>query len=195
MLTILQSDAVANSIADRLGISKADIVNPDSSGVGGSAAVKLALAETHIIAETKKYFEQVGVVIRDSHQCLTRSLAKRRLGPLLATANSSIEIDHSRQEYPVWNIKSRDHRYFRCVWTGPTCPASTRWHHCHCRILRGSRERGVQCMERTRIQAFERFDPLSRMGAVRLIRRDRPNYRTGSYPSQTCSGRHCIHHS
>jgi multiple RNA-binding domain-containing protein 1 len=50
---------VANSIADRLGISKSDIVNPDSSGVGGSAAVKLALAETHIISETKKYFEEV----------------------------------------------------------------------------------------------------------------------------------------
>jgi multiple RNA-binding domain-containing protein 1 len=62
---------VANSIADRLGISKSDIVNPDSSGVGGSAAVKLALAETHIITETKKYFEQVshvlyiGVVVSD----------------------------------------------------------------------------------------------------------------------------------
>ncbi|KAG8812767.1 Multiple RNA-binding domain-containing protein 1 [Serendipita sp. 399] len=57
----LQSDAVANSIADRLGVAKADILNPDASGVGGSPAVKLALAETHIIAETKKYLEQNNV--------------------------------------------------------------------------------------------------------------------------------------
>lgn len=63
VIDLPQSDAVANSIADRLGISKADIVNPDSSGVSGSAAVKLALAETHIIAETKQYFEQVSLMV------------------------------------------------------------------------------------------------------------------------------------
>ncbi|KAG8841554.1 Multiple RNA-binding domain-containing protein 1 [Serendipita sp. 411] len=57
----MNSDAVANSIADRLGIPKADILNPDASGVGGSPAVKLALAETHIIVETKKYLEQNNV--------------------------------------------------------------------------------------------------------------------------------------
>lgn len=56
----MNSDAVANSIADRLGIAKSDILNPDSE-VGGSPAVKLALAETHIIAETKKYLEQHNV--------------------------------------------------------------------------------------------------------------------------------------
>lgn len=36
-------------------ISKADILNPDSD----DAAVKLALAETHVIQETKKYLEDV----------------------------------------------------------------------------------------------------------------------------------------
>lgn len=57
----VQSDAVANSIAERLGIPKADILNPDGSTIRGSPAVKLALAETHIIAETKKYLEDVSI--------------------------------------------------------------------------------------------------------------------------------------
>lgn len=42
-----------------MSISKADILNPDS----GNAAVKLALAETHIINETKSFFESHGVVL------------------------------------------------------------------------------------------------------------------------------------
>ncbi|KAJ9098071.1 hypothetical protein QFC19_006506, partial [Naganishia cerealis] len=68
----MNSDAVASSVAARMGISKADILNPDStlrssedneklSHVG--SAVKLALAETSVIAETKKYFEEHGVVL------------------------------------------------------------------------------------------------------------------------------------
>ncbi|KAI6024397.1 hypothetical protein EDC04DRAFT_2724589 [Pisolithus marmoratus] len=53
------SDAVVSSIADRLNISKADILNPESD----NAAVKLALAETHIIQETKAYLESQGVIL------------------------------------------------------------------------------------------------------------------------------------
>ncbi|KAG8215452.1 hypothetical protein J3R82DRAFT_9068 [Butyriboletus roseoflavus] len=54
-----QSDAVVSSIADRLSIPKADILNPESS----NAAVKLALAETHVIQETKSYLESQGVIL------------------------------------------------------------------------------------------------------------------------------------
>ncbi|KAF8549405.1 hypothetical protein OG21DRAFT_1470054 [Imleria badia] len=55
----MNSDAVVSSIADRLSIPKADILNPESS----NAAVKLALAETHVIQETKSYLESQGVII------------------------------------------------------------------------------------------------------------------------------------
>lgn len=55
---MVQSDAVASSIADRMNIPKASILNPESSD---NAAVKLALAETHIIQETKAYLESQGV--------------------------------------------------------------------------------------------------------------------------------------
>ncbi|KAF8870174.1 hypothetical protein BD779DRAFT_1581736 [Infundibulicybe gibba] len=54
----MNSDAVASSIADRMNIPKAAILNPES---GDNAAVKLALAETHIIQETKAYLEAQGV--------------------------------------------------------------------------------------------------------------------------------------
>ena len=45
-----------------MNIPKADILGAsESEGVSSqSPAVKLALAETHIIQETKRYFEEVG---------------------------------------------------------------------------------------------------------------------------------------
>ncbi|KAI9509908.1 hypothetical protein F5148DRAFT_1183792 [Russula earlei] len=55
----MNSDAVLSSVADRLNISKSDILDPESP----DAAVKLALAETHVIQETKSYFESHGVIL------------------------------------------------------------------------------------------------------------------------------------
>ena len=43
-----------------MNINKSDILNPES---GDNAAVKLALAETHIIQETKTYLESQGVLL------------------------------------------------------------------------------------------------------------------------------------
>lgn len=54
-----QSDAVLSSVANRMDISKSDILDPESP----DAAVKLALAETHIIQETKTYLESHGVIL------------------------------------------------------------------------------------------------------------------------------------
>ncbi|KAJ7632476.1 hypothetical protein FB45DRAFT_912538 [Roridomyces roridus] len=65
----MNSDAVASSIADRMRISKSDILNPEGSD---NAAVKLALAETHIIQETKTYLESQGVIL-DSFSSRSRS--------------------------------------------------------------------------------------------------------------------------
>ncbi|KAF8963296.1 hypothetical protein BDZ97DRAFT_1939578 [Flammula alnicola] len=56
----MNSDAVASSIAARMNIDKSEILNPES---GDNAAVKLALAETHIIQETKTYLESQGVLL------------------------------------------------------------------------------------------------------------------------------------
>ncbi|KAJ2342020.1 Multiple RNA-binding domain-containing protein 1, partial [Coemansia sp. RSA 2671] len=62
----MSADAVADSISERLSISKADLLSADS---GGNPAVRLALAETHIINDTKRFFEEQGVVLeRFSHR-------------------------------------------------------------------------------------------------------------------------------
>ncbi|OCH87831.1 hypothetical protein OBBRIDRAFT_795808 [Obba rivulosa] len=55
----MNSDAVVSSIADRLHIPKSEILDPASD----NTAVKLALAETHIIQETKTFLEENGVVL------------------------------------------------------------------------------------------------------------------------------------
>lgn len=53
----MNADAVVSSVADRLGISKSEVMDPTSS----DAAIKQAHAETHIIQETKAYFKQHNV--------------------------------------------------------------------------------------------------------------------------------------
>ncbi|KAE8149680.1 multiple RNA-binding domain-containing protein 1 [Aspergillus avenaceus] len=55
----MNADAVMSSVAERIGVSKADILDPTSS----DAAVKQAHAETHVIQETKAYFTANGVNI------------------------------------------------------------------------------------------------------------------------------------
>ncbi|CAO1615917.1 unnamed protein product [Parajaminaea phylloscopi] len=57
----MSADAVATSVADRLGVDKSDILNPSDESSGDSAAVRLALAETKVIRETKEFLEQEGV--------------------------------------------------------------------------------------------------------------------------------------
>ncbi|GIK02365.1 multiple RNA-binding domain-containing protein 1 [Aspergillus viridinutans] len=53
----MNTDAVMSSVAERLGVSKADLLDPTSA----EAAVKQAHAETHVIQETKAYFTANGV--------------------------------------------------------------------------------------------------------------------------------------
>lgn len=53
----MNADAVISSVADRLGLSKSEVLDPTSS----DAAIKQAHAETHIIQETKAYFKQQGI--------------------------------------------------------------------------------------------------------------------------------------
>nr|XP_018264963.1 multiple RNA-binding domain-containing protein 1 [Kwoniella dejecticola CBS 10117]OBR87121.1 multiple RNA-binding domain-containing protein 1 [Kwoniella dejecticola CBS 10117] len=65
----MNSDAVAASVASRMGVSKAELLNGDS----GNAAVKLALAETTVIEETKKYFEEAGIVLDSLQPKVPRS--------------------------------------------------------------------------------------------------------------------------
>ncbi|GMK60095.1 hypothetical protein CspeluHIS016_0903120 [Cutaneotrichosporon spelunceum] len=67
----MNSDAVAASVADRMGVSKADLLSGADDGI--SPAVKLALAETHVIAETKAYFEKEGIVLDSLQPRVARS--------------------------------------------------------------------------------------------------------------------------
>ncbi|KAL5594300.1 hypothetical protein BROUX41_001242 [Berkeleyomyces rouxiae] len=55
----MNQDAVVSSMAQRLGVSKAELLDPTSS----DAAVKKAIAETTVIQETKSYFLANGVNI------------------------------------------------------------------------------------------------------------------------------------
>ncbi|KAJ3575266.1 hypothetical protein NPX13_g4088 [Xylaria arbuscula] len=64
----MSQDAVNTSVADRLGISKSELLDPTSSDAG----VKQALAESEIIQDTKSYFAANGVNL-DSFKLKPRS--------------------------------------------------------------------------------------------------------------------------
>ncbi|KAJ2999543.1 hypothetical protein HDV02_002690 [Globomyces sp. JEL0801] len=53
----MNSDAVAEAMARKMGVRKSEILDADTDNM----AVRLALAETHVIAETKQYLENEGV--------------------------------------------------------------------------------------------------------------------------------------
>lgn len=53
----LNSDAVMETVAKKLGVKKSDLLNPESS----DAAVQQALAETSILNSIRQYFEENGV--------------------------------------------------------------------------------------------------------------------------------------
>ena len=53
----MNPDAVLESVADRLGVSKSEVLDPTSS----DAIVKQAHAETNVIQETKAFFQSQGV--------------------------------------------------------------------------------------------------------------------------------------
>lgn len=59
----MSSDAVASSVAARLGIEKTDILNPQDGeqNTSVSPAVRLALAETSVINETRDFLKSEGI--------------------------------------------------------------------------------------------------------------------------------------
>ena len=61
--SFMRGDAVVDNLSDRLGVSKGDVLNVKDGISSGNAAVRLALGETHIIAENIAFFESHGVDI------------------------------------------------------------------------------------------------------------------------------------
>ncbi|KAK3077606.1 Multiple RNA-binding domain-containing protein 1, partial [Coniosporium uncinatum] len=86
----MNTDAVMSAVANRLGVSKSQLLDPTSS----DQAVKLAHAETHVIQETKAYFESHGVDLE--------SFAKRQRGEtaiLVKNIPAGISADELRKMF------------------------------------------------------------------------------------------------
>mmetsp|Transcript_1770 Transcript_1770/g.3824 ORF Transcript_1770/g.3824 Transcript_1770/m.3824 type:complete len:860 (+) Transcript_1770:108-2687(+) len=59
--SILRGDAVVDNLSDRLNMSKGEVLDVKDGISSGNAAVRLALGETHIIAENREFFLKHGV--------------------------------------------------------------------------------------------------------------------------------------
>lgn len=57
----LRGDAIIDALAERLGLRKSSVLNVKDGMSGGDAAVRLALGETALIEENRKYFAEHGV--------------------------------------------------------------------------------------------------------------------------------------
>jgi multiple RNA-binding domain-containing protein 1 len=89
----LAADGVAGAMANKLGVTKSDILDREAD----NAAVRLAVAETHLVQETKNYFASMGVVLDAFKQNLrseTVILAKN-----ISSDCSEIEIFDLFQKY------------------------------------------------------------------------------------------------
>lgn len=53
----MNNEAVLDSVASEMGISKSNLIDPENS----SSAIKQALAEAHVIGDVRKYFEGKGI--------------------------------------------------------------------------------------------------------------------------------------
>ncbi|KAL5425622.1 hypothetical protein PMIN07_011854 [Paraphaeosphaeria minitans] len=84
----LNTDAVLSTVAERLNISKAELLDPTSA----DAAVKQAHAEAHIIQETKGYFTKNGVDL----EAFKRS-AKGDVAILVKNIPHGVNSDEVRQ--------------------------------------------------------------------------------------------------
>ncbi|CAG8453880.1 4105_t:CDS:10 [Ambispora gerdemannii] len=79
----MSSDAVMDSIATRLNVKKSEILDPESENM----SARLALAETHIIQETKLFFEKQG--IRLDAFSNTNNTSKERSDTVILVKNIS----------------------------------------------------------------------------------------------------------
>lgn len=86
----LNADAVMSTLASRMGISKAELLDPTSS----DAAIKQAHAETHIIQETKSYFAQHGVDLE-----AFKNSAKGDTAILVKNVPHSVTADELRKTF------------------------------------------------------------------------------------------------
>ncbi len=80
----VNQSAVVDSLADRLGVSKGEILDKDSDGM----AVRLALGETKLIEENREYFASQGVKLdMSSVQSSTSTAAKDRSSTTILIKN------------------------------------------------------------------------------------------------------------
>lgn len=85
----IRSDTVIESIAEKYGVSKSDIM--DTSISGGDMAIRMAIAETQLIEENKKFLHSHGInidILESTHSVdAKKNLAVKRSTTLLLIKN------------------------------------------------------------------------------------------------------------
>jgi multiple RNA-binding domain-containing protein 1 len=110
---------VAEAMARKLNIRKSEILDSQSEDM----AVKLALAETNIINETKDYLKQEGVSLESFGN------KKKRSTTVILVKN----IPSSTEEYDIVNLFGGFGTLGRVQFVNPG-GSSSRTNYCNCRV-------------------------------------------------------------
>ena len=94
--SFIRGDAVVDNLSDRLNLGKGDILNVKDNLSSGDAAVRLALGETHILEENRKFLLKHGV-----HMDVTKSMP---LKPKEAKADQTHSFKRSLTMLLVKNL-------------------------------------------------------------------------------------------
>eukprot|EP00051_Salpingoeca_urceolata_P001961 m.45608 g.45608 ORF g.45608 m.45608 type:complete len:1034 (+) comp11795_c0_seq3:145-3246(+) len=86
----MRAGTVADAMASSYGVTKSDILHPDADS---SAAVRMALGETHIVAENKEFLKKNGVVLEQFDSKATRLVLSKTVILVKNTPFSITEQD------------------------------------------------------------------------------------------------------
>lgn len=104
----MSQDAINASLADRLGVSKSDLLDPTDT----SAAITQALAETQVIQEAKAYFAANGVdldAFKRQKRGDTSILAKncQEAPPMSSLLRFPVLVTNHERDSQVWHFCPR----------------------------------------------------------------------------------------
>jgi multiple RNA-binding domain-containing protein 1 len=93
--SFIRGDVVVDNLSSRLGLEKGKILDVKDGLSSGNAAVRLALGETQVIEENKKYFENQGFDITTLESTKSSAAAKRSSNVILV---KNLPFDTSHDE-------------------------------------------------------------------------------------------------
>ncbi|KAL9646454.1 hypothetical protein ABK040_006451 [Willaertia magna] len=107
--TYMSSDTVAESMSRQIGVSKSELLlnNKDYSGLDDNAAVRLALAETELIKQTKEELQEFGINLDVLNNITSQTKLSRNI---ILVKNIPFEEDTEKLKQELYDLFGKNKR-------------------------------------------------------------------------------------